>query len=65
MIGIGITVGVLIILIIVIFIYNKFVKYKNLMQEAWSVIDVFLKKRHDLVPNLVKVVKAYAAYEKT
>ena len=66
MLGIGITIGVLVILIItVISVYNKLVKYRNLMQEAWSGIDVFLKKRHDLVPNLVEVVKAYAAYEKT
>ena len=35
------------------------------MQEAWSGIDVFLKKRHDLVPLLVETVKGYAAYEKT
>ena len=44
--------------------YNKLVGYKNRMQEAWSGIDVFLKKRHDLVPGLVSVVKAYAAHEK-
>ena len=66
MFGIGITFGILVILIITtIAVYNKLVKYKNLMQEAWSAIDVFLKKRHDLVPNLVETVKAYAAYEKT
>ena len=58
--------GVLFVLIIAaIAVYNKMVKNRNLMQEAWSGIDVFLKKRHDLVPNLVEVVKAYAAYEKT
>lgn len=44
--------------------YNKLVGYKNRMQEAWSGIDVFLKKRHDLVPNLVAIVKAYASHEK-
>ena len=66
MLGIGITSGILVILIItVIAVYNKLVKYKNMMKEAWSAIDVFLKKRHDLVPNLVEIVKAYAAYEKT
>ena len=48
----------------VISIYNKLVGYKNRMQEAWSGIDVFLKKRHDLVPNLVSTVKAYAAHER-
>ena len=66
MLGIGITLGVLVILIItVIVVYNKLVKYKNLMQEAWSAIDVFLKKRHDVVPNLVEIVKGYATHEKT
>ena len=66
MLEIGITIGVLVIFaMITIVVYNKLVKYKNLMQEAWSAIDVFLKKRHDLVPNLVETVKGYAAHEKT
>ena len=64
MLIIGIVSGILLVVIIVIgFIYNKFVKNRNMMQEAWSGIDVFLKKRHDLVPNLVDTVKAYAAHE--
>jgi LemA protein len=64
-VGFGIILGILIVLIIVVAIaYNKLVKNKNRMQEAWSVIDVFLKKRHDLVPNLLETVKGYAAYEK-
>jgi LemA protein len=53
-----------IIFIVVVSIYNKLVKFKNRMQEAWSDIDVYLKKRHDLIPNLVKTVKGYAAHEK-
>jgi len=66
MLRMGIILGVLIVLIIVIAsIYNKLVKNRNLMQEAWSGIDVFLKKRHDLVPALVETVKGYAAHEKT
>jgi len=65
-IEIGIALGVLLLLIIVVIaIYNKLVKNRNMMQEAWSGIDVFLKKRHDLAPNLVETVKAYAAHEKT
>jgi len=61
-----IIVGVLAILVVAaISVYNKLVKNKNLMQEAWSGIDVFLKKRHDLVPNLVETVKGYAVHEKT
>lgn len=51
-------------LIGIIIIYNKLVKNKNRMQEAWSIIDVFLKKRYDLVPNLVDTVKTYASHEK-
>jgi LemA protein len=45
-------------------IYNTFIGFKNRMQEAWSGIDVYLKKRHDLVPVLVETVKGYAAHEK-
>ena len=54
----------LLLVIMVITIYNKLVVLKNHTQEAWSGIDVFLKKRHDLVPNLVEIVKGYAAHEK-
>ena len=64
MIGLIILVVFLIIVVWVISAYNKLVKFKNLMQEAWSGIDVFLKKRHDLAPNLVEIVKGYAAHEK-
>ena len=42
-------------------IYNRLVKLKNLVAEAWSGIDVHLKKRYDLIPNLVETVKVYAA----
>lgn len=45
-------------------IYNKLVKGKNLVAEGWSGIDVQLKKRHDLIPNLVETVKGYAQHEK-
>ncbi|MHC8949720.1 LemA family protein [Sphingobacterium hungaricum] len=45
-------------------IYNRLIKLRNLVQEAWSSIDVMLKKRHDLIPNLVETVKGYATHER-
>lgn len=45
--------------------YNGLVKKKNLVQEAWRQIDVELKRRHDLIPNLVETVKGYATHERT
>ncbi|MCB0495462.1 MAG: LemA family protein [Cyclobacteriaceae bacterium] len=44
--------------------YNGFVKLKNLVEEGWSGIDVQLKKRYNLIPNLVNTVKGYATHEK-
>ncbi len=43
--------------------YNGLIKSRNLVQEAWRQIDVELKRRHDLIPNLVETVKGYAAHE--
>ncbi len=45
-------------------LFNGLVKARNLVSAAWSDIDVQLQRRHDLVPRLVKVVKAYADHEK-
>jgi len=46
------------------FAFNRLVRRANLVREAWSGIDVQLKRRHDLVPNLVDAVRAYASFEK-
>ena len=43
--------------------YNGFVKIKNGVEEAFATMDVYLKKRFDLIPNLVETVKGYAAHE--
>ena len=48
----------------IVFIYNGLVKFKNRAQEAWADIDVQLKRRYNLIPNLVEAVKGYAAHEK-
>lgn len=44
--------------------YNTFVKLRNQTDEAFSTMDVYLKKRYDLIPNLVEVVKQYASHER-
>ena len=45
--------------------YNGLIRGRNQVENAWSQIDVQLKRRIDLIPNLVETVKAYAAHEKT
>lgn len=46
-----------------IFTYNRFIGFKNNADEAWSDIDVQLKRRHDLIPNLIETVKGYMTHE--
>ena len=60
--GIGI---VLVIIIWAISIYNRLVSLRIRSEEAWSDIDVQLKRRYNLIPNLVEAVKGYAQHEKT
>jgi LemA protein len=48
----------------VVVIFNRLVRQRNLTREGWSGIDVQLKRRTDLIPNLVETVKAYAAHER-
>ena len=57
--------GVVILLgLYVLFLYNSLVTRRNRVDEAWSDIDVQLKRRHDLIPNIVQTVKGYASHEK-
>jgi LemA protein len=65
MIFLWIALGIVAILIIwFIAVFNGIVSLRNRTQEAWSDIDVQLKRRHDLIPNLVETVKGYAKHEK-
>ncbi|WP_018238972.1 LemA family protein [Ensifer sp. BR816] len=61
---IGLAIGVAVILYLV-FVYNGLVKARQMAEEAWSGIDVQLKRRADLIPNLIETVKGYAAHEKS
>ena len=60
-----IIIGIVVLIIIYLLIcYNSFVKLNNQVKEAFSTMDVYLKKRWDLIPNIVETVKAYAKHEK-
>ncbi|SDJ02387.1 LemA family protein [Natribacillus halophilus] len=70
--GIGTAILILLIVIVVgvgiliigwVSSYNRLVKYRNWVEEAWGQIDVQLKRRYDLIPNLVETVKGYAQHE--
>ena len=59
-----IVVVIVLLILFLIGIYNGMVRARNRVDESWSGIDVQLKRRHDLIPNLVETVKGYAAHEK-
>jgi LemA protein len=56
---------VVLLVIYVIYQYNSLITLRNRVENAWSQIDVQLKRRTDLIPNLVETVKGYASHEKT
>jgi LemA protein len=62
----AIIVGAIVLLVVLVFIlsYNGLVRLRNRIDNAWSQIDVQLKRRYDLIPNLVETVKGYAAHER-
>jgi LemA protein len=53
----------LVLVVWVIGVYNSLVGLRNMVKNAWAQIDVQLKRRHDLIPNLVETVKGYAKHE--
>ncbi len=55
---------ILLIIIVLVGVFNKLVTYKNRYQNAFAQIEVQLKRRHDLIPNLVETVKGYMAHER-
>ena len=55
---------VVLVALFLLFLYNGLIGKKNKVDNAWSQIDVQLKRRHDLIPNLVETVKGYAAHER-
>src|ERR1700686_2649150 len=59
-----ILIGVAVVAILIVVLYNSLVRLKVQCDNAWADIDVQLKRRYDLIPNLVETVKGYAAHEK-
>jgi LemA protein len=55
---------VFLLLVLLAVLYNRLVRRRNACQNAWAQIDVQLKRRHDLIPNLIEAVKGYAAHER-
>lgn len=65
MIAVWVIVGIIVVLLIVFWaIYNGLVRLRNQTKNAWAQIDVQLKRRHDLIPNLVETVRGYMKFER-
>jgi LemA protein len=66
MVGFSVLIGILLVALAWgAWVYNRLIGLRNMRQEAWSGIDVQLKRRHDLIPNLVAAVKGYASHERS
>jgi LemA protein len=61
----GIVALVLLVAILLITLYNRLVRLRNRAENAWAQVDVQLRRRYDLIPNLVETVKGYASHERT
>jgi LemA protein len=65
MIAVYIVIGIVVLLLLMLWIiYNGLIRLRNQMQNAWAQIDVQLKRRHDLIPNLVETVTGYMKHER-
>ena len=63
----GITIAIVVaglLLVLIVFLYNRLVQLRNRTDNAWSQVDVQLRRRYDLIPNLVETVKGYASHER-
>jgi len=56
---------VLLVAILLVTLYNRLVRLRNRAENAWAQVDVQLRRRYDLIPNLVETVKGYASHERT
>src|SRR5881227_1244017 len=63
-IGIVIAAVVIVVALVLVSLYNKLVRLRNRSENAWAQVDVQLRKRYDLIPNLVETVKGYAQHER-
>ncbi len=65
MLGLWIVIGIIVLLLLIFWgTYNGLVRLRNQVKNAWAQIDVQLKRRHDLIPNLVETVKGYMTHER-
>lgn len=60
----GVIIGLAVLTYFVVVLYNRLIRFRNRTDNAWAQVDVQLRRRYDLIPNLVEVVKGYAAHER-